>query len=254
VSQVRAWVNANSVAMLVAFASGKGGVGKTTCAVNLAAALRALGHDPVLLDADSGGDATWLLGFRASDVALDVLRGKKNLSAAVVSTEGVRLLPASPKLIELEASDPAPIVERLKTLSRDALVLLDLPPGFSSAVTRAGIAAADLVLVPLVAEPLAERRGRHVLDMIEALGVSPRVYAIGVMVDRRRALTSAVLESAREGGLELLGEVPRSVAVPESGNEGVTVLRYAPTSPVAGAYRELAAALAKAMKRSHARP
>jgi chromosome partitioning protein len=52
---------------LLAITSGKGGVGKTTCAVNLCAAMRELGHDPILLDADSGGDATWLLGFRSAD-------------------------------------------------------------------------------------------------------------------------------------------------------------------------------------------
>jgi len=173
---------------LVAIASGKGGVGKTTCAVNLCAALRELGHDPVLLDADSGGDATWLLGFRSADTALDVLRGRKDLTAAVSSTtEEIRLLPSSPRLIELESADVNMLAERLRKLSDGALIV-----------------------------------------------------AVAVMVDKRRALTGAVMAAAQEGGLDVVGTIPRSVAVPESGNEGVSVLRYAPTNAASAGYRELA--------------
>jgi len=226
---------------LVAIASGKGGVGKTTCAVNLCAALRELGHDPVLLDADSGGDATWLLGFRSADTALDVLRGRKDLTAAVSSTtEEIRLLPSSPRLIELESADVNMLAERLRKLSDGALIVADLPPGFSPAITRAAILAAVTIIVPIIPEPLAERRARHVLDTAEALGSMATVVAVAVMVDKRRALTGAVMAAAQEGGLDVVGTIPRSVAVPESGNEGVSVLRYAPTNAASAGYRELA--------------
>jgi cellulose biosynthesis protein BcsQ len=226
---------------LLAIASGKGGVGKTTCAVNLCAAFRELGHDPVLLDADSGGDATWLLGFRSADTALDALRGRKDLTAAVSSTtEGIRLLASSPRLIELETADVNVLAERLRRLSDRYLIVADLPPGFSPAVTRAAILAATTIVVPIIPEPLAERRARHVLDAAEALGSTATILALAVMVDKRRVLTGAVLATAQEGGLDVVGAIPRSVAVPESGNEGVSVLRYAPASAAAAAFREVA--------------
>lgn len=225
---------------LLAITSGKGGVGKTTCAVNLCAAMRELGHDPILLDADSGGDATWLLGFRSADIALDVLLGRKELTAAVSSTgEGVRLLPASPRLIEIETANVQQLAERFRYLAKRNLIVADLPPGFSPAVTRAAIMAATVILVPLIPEPLAERRARHVLDTAEALGSTATILAVATMADKRRSLTGAVLEIAQQGGLEVIGSVPRSVAVPECGNDGVSVLRYDSTSSAATAYREL---------------
>lgn len=202
--------------------------------------MRELGHDPVLLDADSGGDATWLLGFRSADIALDVLLGRKDAAAAVSSTgEGVRLLPASPRLIEIETGNVQQLAERFQQLAQKELIVADLPPGFSPAVTRAAIMAATVVLVPLVPEPLAERRARHVLDTAEALGSSATVLAVATMTDKRRSLTGAILEIAKQGGLEVIGAIPRTVAVPESGNDGVSVLRYDPNNPAATAYREL---------------
>jgi len=98
---------------------------------------------------------------------------------------------------------------------------------FSPAVTRAAILAATTIVVPIIPEPLAERRARHVLDAAEALGSTATILALAVLVDKRRVLTGAVLATAQEGGLDVVGAIPRSVAVPESGNEGVSVLRYA---------------------------
>jgi len=161
----------------------------------------------VLLDADSGGDATWLLGFRSADTALDVLRGRKDLTAAVSSTtEGIRLLASSPRLIELETADVNVLAERLRRLSDRDLIVADLPPGFSPAVTRAAILAATTIVVPIIPEPLAERRARHVLDAAEALGSTATILALAVMVDKRRVLTGAVLATAQEGGLDVVGE------------------------------------------------
>ncbi len=78
------------------------------------------------------------------------------------------------------------------------------------------------------------------LDAAEALGSTATIRALAVMVDKRRVLTGAVLATAPEGGLDVVGAIPRSVAVPESGNEGVSVLRYAPASAAATAYRDVA--------------
>jgi cellulose biosynthesis protein BcsQ len=235
--------------VLIAFASGKGGVGKTTSAIALAAALRELGLDPVLIDLDTGADLTWSLGFEPGDAALGVVGGPQTLAeAAVESAEGLRLVPGSPALIALEERPVAAVAERLRTVARDALLLVDTAPGFTPVATRAVIAAADALVVPFVPEPTAERRARDVLDVASFLGVEPVVLGIAVQVDYRRLLTAEILAQAREGGLAPVAEVPRSVLVPESQNAGESVIAYARTSPVADAYRIAAKALRKALR------
>ena len=235
--------------MLVAFASGKGGVGKTTSAIALAAAVRELGEDPVLLDLDSGADLTWSLGFEPADSALEVLYGRRSLSEVVVeSSEGLRIICGSPALIALEELPVEHVAERMRTIAADTLLLVDTAPGFTPIATRAAIAAADALVVPYVPEPTAELRARDVLDVATFLGVAPVVLGIAIQVDHRRLLTSQVIAQAREGGLAPVAEVPKSVVVPESQDAGESVLAYARTSPVADAYRTAAQALRKALQ------
>lgn len=237
--------------MLLTLASGKGGVGKTTSAIALAAALRELGLDPVLLDLDSGGDATWSLGFEQADAALDVLHGRRSIAeAAVESAEGLRVLPASPGLVRLEESPVSEIAKRLRELAKRELVIVDTPPGFAPAVTRAAIAAANVVVVPFVAEPTAERRARHVLDIATVLEVEPTIFGLAVMVDARRALTRAVLDEACEGGLDPIALVPRAVVVPESANAAQSIIAHAPNSPASNAYRMAARRLYSELRKS----
>ncbi len=220
------------------FASGKGGVAKTTSAIAIAAALHERGRRPVLVDLDSGFDATWSVGFEPSDAALDVLEGRRTLAEAAVETsEGFRVLAGSPALVRLESRPVAELADRLRALAADEWLVVDTAPGFAPMLTRAAIAAADAVIVPFVPEPTPERRARHVLDVAAALGVDPLIAPIAVMVDSRRALTGAVLAQAREGGLAPLAEIPRTVAVPESANAGRSVLAHAPRSAIAEGYR-----------------
>lgn len=234
--------------MLLTFASGKGGVAKTTSAIAIAAALQERGRRPVLLDLDSGFDATWSVGFEPSDAVFDVLEGRRTLAEAAVETgEGFRLLAGSPGLVRLEARPVEDLAARLRLLAADEWLVVDTAPGFAPVLTRAAIAAADAIIVPFVAEPNPERRARHVLDVAGALGVDPLIVALAVMVDPRRSLTGAVLEQAREHGLAPIAEIPRTVAVPESANAARSVLAHAPRSPIAEAYRGAAGALLAAL-------
>ncbi len=233
--------------MLVVIASGKGGVGKSSTTIALGAALRELGRDPLLLDLDPGADLTWSLGFDAGDGAREVIDGRRTATDATIeSTEGLRLVAGGPSLVGLEALPVAQLADRLRSIAEAGLVIADTAPGFASILTRAAIVAADVVIVPFVPEPNAERRARHILDVAGALGIEPTILALAVMVEPRRSLTGAILDQAREGGLDPIAEVPRSVVVPESANVGRSVLDYAPRSPVAVAYREAAKALLKA--------
>ncbi len=234
--------------MLLTFASGKGGVAKTTSAIAIAAALQERGRRPVLVDLDSGFDATWSVGFEPSDAALEVIEGRRTLAEAAVETgEGFRLLAGSPGLVRLEALPVEDIAARLRLLAGEEWLVVDTAPGFAPVLTRAAIAAADAIIVPFIPEPTAERRARHVLDVAEALGVDPLIVPIAVMVDNRRSLTAAVLDQAREHGLAPIAEIPRAVAVPESANAGRSVLANAPRSPIAEAYRAAAGALLTAL-------
>ena len=142
------------------------------------------------------------------------------------------------------------LAARLREISRDRLVLADTAPGFAPVATRAAIAAAGVVIVPFVPEPTSERRARHVLEVIDALGVKPRVFMLATCVDTRqgptrylRLLTGAIIKQAQESGVPLLGEIPRAVAVPESSNVGKSVLAFAPKSPASKAYRDAAKGL-----------
>lgn len=235
--------------MIITVASGKGGVGKTSTAIAIAAAFKERRIRSVLMDLDSGGDATWSLGFDAADGALDVIEKRRTIADALAeSDEGLLLLPGSPALVRLEDSDVGHLAKRLRALGGgDELLVIDTPPGFSAVATRAAIAAADLVLVPFVAEPSAERRAHHVADVAAALRVEPKILGIAVMVDARRSLTTAVLEQARIGGLPAIAQVPRAVAVPESANVGRSLLAYAPHAPASEAYRAAAEVIRKAL-------
>lgn len=235
--------------MIITVSSGKGGVGKTSTAIAIAAAFKERQLRPILVDLDSGGDATWSLGFDAADGALDVIEKRRTIAAALIeSDEGLLLLPGSPALVRLEDGDVGQLAKRLRALgSGDNLLVIDTAPGFSAVTTRAAIAAADVVLVPFVPEPSAERRAHHVADVAAALRVEPKIFGIAVMVDARRSLTAAVLEQARTGGLPAIAQVPRAVAVPESANAAKSVLAYAPHAPASEAYREAADVIRKAL-------
>lgn len=234
--------------LLLAFASGKGGVAKTTSAIAIAAALHERGRRPVLVDLDSGFDATWSVGFDAGDAVLDVLEGRRTLTEAAVETgEGFRLLAGSPALVRLESRPVDELAARLRAIAADEWLVVDTAPGFAPVLTRAAIAAADAIIVPFVPEPNPERRARHVLDVAGALGVDPFIAPIAVMVDPRRTMTGAVLDQAREAGLAPLAEIPRTVAVPESANAARSVLAHAPRSAIAQSYREATDAILAAL-------
>jgi cellulose biosynthesis protein BcsQ len=197
----------------VAVLNQKGGVGKTTVALGLAAAAQRQGDRVLVVDLDPQGSAGWAMGVEADDDHLavgDVLRtGDPKVAAAAVVTsgwgEGVDVLPASRNLIDREAdARDASAARRL----RDALaplvggyrfVLVDCAPSLGP-TTRAGLVASDGVLLVVELSALSVRGADAVLDTVEDIGdeLNPTLDLYGVVVNRAPSSSSEAERQVHE--------------------------------------------------------
>ncbi len=241
----------------VAIANQKGGVGKTTTAVNLCAYL-ALSVPMLLIDLDPQANATSSFGLDPNGVELstyDVLIGEAALDDAIV--HGVRdnldLAPASRALAgaQVELVDMEGREQRLRRALDDvreryALIVVDCPPSLGI-LTLNALVAADLLLAPVQCEYLAlEGVGQlmETLDLVRAT-LNPRLELLGMlmtMYDARTRLSTQVVEEVRSHFPTRTFEtvIPRSVRLSEAPSFGKPVLEYEPTSRGAGAYADLA--------------
>jgi chromosome partitioning protein len=231
---------------ILAIANQKGGVGKTTTAINLGTALAAVGERVLLLDADAQGNASTGLGITRAmrrRTLYDVLMDGLPALEAVVKTAlpGLDVLPADPDLsgIEVELGQTPRRSYRL----RDALapiraehaydyVLIDCPPALSLLTVNA-MTASDAVLVPLQCEFFALEGLTQLLRTIELVrgSLNPALEIQGLvltMFDRRNSLSAQVARDVREhfGAKVYETVIPRNVRVSEAPSYGKPALIY----------------------------
>jgi chromosome partitioning protein len=242
---------------VLAVANQKGGVGKTTTAVNVSAYL-ALGLRVLLVDLDPQANATSSLGLDPNGVELstyDVLIGQAPLAEAIVSSgrQQLDVAPASRALAgaQVELVEMPHRERRLAhaldgAAARYDVVLVDTPPSLGI-LTLNALVAADLLLAPVQCEYLALEGVAQLIETIELVRatLNPRLELLGMlmtMFDPRTRLSPQVVEEVRRHFPEHTFQtvIPRSVRLSEAPSYGKPVLEYEPSSRGASAYADLA--------------
>ncbi len=243
---------------ILAIANQKGGVGKTTTAINLATALATAGEDVLLVDLDPQGNASTGLGIgqsRRERGTYTALIGEDSIAATAVATDvpNLSVLPADAELAaaELELSTLDQREYRLRQAlaaasGRHSFILIDCPPSFGL-LTINGLVAADAVLVPLQCEFFALEGISQLVRTIERIQqhLNPRLALQGIvltMFDKRNNLSELVAADVRSffGPLVYQTVIPRNVRVSEAPSHGKPVMLYDLRSPGAQAYLRLA--------------
>jgi chromosome partitioning protein len=240
-----------------AIANQKGGVGKTTTAVNLAACVAEAGYDALLVDVDPQANATVGLGLskERSPTLYDALIGHVPLSEAIIPTgvERLWIVPSGPDLAG--ATVELPRAPGSETRLRDALapvrdryafILLDCPPALGP-LTVGALAAADRVIVPVQSEYFALEGLAGLLQTVSLIQreLNPRLTVAGLLLtmhDGRTRLAQDVEREVRDHFPQLVFEtmIPRNVRIGEAPSFGRPVIHHDPSCAGTDAYFKFA--------------
>jgi len=254
---------------ILTLANQKGGVGKTTTAINLATALAAIGERVLIVDVDPQGNASTGLGVSHQSRSVstyDVLLGQSRIADAIIpsSVPGVALVASTMDLlgVELSIANEADRAFRLRAALSDmadaridgqsvTYVLIDCPPSLNLLTINA-LAAADAVLVPLQCEFFALEGLSQLLQTIEQIRntLNANLHVQGIimtMFDKRNKLSGQVLQDVREemGDLVYRTVIPRNVRLSEAPSYGKPALLYDLQCAGSQAYLRLATEVIK---------
>lgn len=240
----------------IAFINSKGGCGKSTTAVGVAASLAELGHRTLLVDLDpQGSSSAWLGGGPTDDRRLfEAFVGTRDLADLAIRSRarGVDLVTASSSLVTAERTLQVDLalgairaIERLPTTSWD-IVAIDCPPTLGY-LARAALCAVQEVVIPTQAHALDTPGIDSVIAEMERIQVrlNPGLSLTGIVIGRVSRTNHArdvALAMRADYGMKVFDRMIRdSIRVPEAAAAGVPVTAYAPDSPVAGDLRAIAA-------------
>lgn len=260
---------------IYAVSNQKGGVGKTTCTVNLGAALAEAGRHVLLIDFDPQGHATHCLGCRPAGSGPSDPNLPKTLLGKWSGGLGELIVDIGPRLHLIPTCDEmfllepelygrtgrenllARLLEPLAGVIDD--VLIDCPPSLGPLNDAALVAARDRgstgevdgrIVIPVEAEDsslgalrLLLRQITTLQEALPGIGLSIAGLVVNGYDARRGKIATSMLHAYREHTLDVLGVIPQRAALGEAWRAGQTVLDYAPRSDSAGHYRELARAL-----------
>jgi chromosome partitioning protein len=243
---------------IIAVVNQKGGVGKTTTAINLAAALAEVGHPTLLVDLDPQANSTSGLGLDPSRARFNVyhlLMGEATVEqvAEATSVKGLKLVPSHIDLagaeIELASQEERESLLRkaLATMPPDIeCVLIDCPPSLGLLTLNALVAATSM-LIPTQSEYFALEGLRHLMytHQLVRSRLNPKLAIAGIVMtqfDARTTLAWDVVNAVRRSHPHHLLQtmIPRNVRISEAPSHGKSVLEYDPTCRGAAAYRALA--------------
>ncbi len=237
---------------IISISNNKGGVGKTTTTVNVAAALQLLGKKVMVIDMDHQAQSTYHFGINPNQVTesiYDVLKGEKDYKDIIINRSGIDILPANPEMRNIEFI-PLPakeflLKEAMESLTGYDYVLLDCPPSLG-VLTLNAMAISEFILVPLQAQFLPFHGMYNLFEAVQM--VKKRINRnievtgiIGTMYNPKKSINREVMEETerRLPGKLFNTFIRENVALQEAPSWGKTIFEYKPESNGADDYMAL---------------